>query len=74
MNPAYEPVALGHTILALLFYLFMIGFMLYSALAIYALMRFGKSKTLGAAVSLTYVVIIAGFFTAAVINLNNVKF
>jgi len=37
-------------------------------------MRFGKSKSLGLAVSLTYVVMIAGFFTAAVINLNNIKF
>jgi len=73
MNPAYEPAALGHTILALFFYLFMGGFVIYSALAVYALMRFGKSKSLGLIVSMTYIVIIAGLFSAAVINLNNIK-
>lgn len=73
MNPAYEPVALGHTLLALVFYIFMIGFVIYSALAIYALMRFGKSKTLGLVVSMFYIVIIAGLFSFAVTNLNNIK-
>lgn len=73
MNPVYEPSNLAHTLLALVFYVFMAGFAVYSILAIYALMKFGKSKSLGLIVSLFYIVVIAGLFSLAVTNLNNVN-
>jgi hypothetical protein len=43
-------------------------------LAIYALLRFGRSKMLGIVVSLLYLIIAAGLYAAAVSNLNNIHF
>jgi hypothetical protein len=71
---AYQPTNLGTTILALVFYIIMVGFVIYSLLAIYALLRFGRSKMLGIVVSLLYLIIAAGLYAAAVSNLNNIHF
>ena len=75
MNPpVYQPTSLGATILALVFYIFMAGFVLYSLLSMYSLIRFGRSKILAIIVSLLYLVISASLYAAAVGNLNKIKF
>ncbi len=71
---AYQPTSLGATILALVFYLLMAGFALYSLLAVYALIRFGQSKVLAFIVSFLYLLISASLYAAAVINLNAIRF
>lgn len=71
MNP-YQPTTLGHTIIAVIFYLVMATFMIYSLLALYALLRFGRSKILGTAVSILYLIIIASLYAAAVTNLDKI--
>jgi hypothetical protein len=74
MNPIYQPTSLGHAIVALVFYIISAGFVIYSLLALYALARYGRSKSLVAAVSVLYFIIAAGLYSAAVLNLNNIKF
>jgi hypothetical protein len=71
MTP-YEPTSLGHTVVAVIFYLIMAAFMIYSLLAMYALLSFGRSKILGAIVSILYLVIVASLYAAAVGNLNQI--
>ncbi len=71
---AYHPAGFGTSILALVFYLLMAGFVLYSMIALYALMRFGRSKILAIIISILYLIISAGLYAAAVGNLNNIKF
>ncbi len=70
--PVYQPSTLGHTVLALVFYILMAGFMLYSLLALYALLRHGRSKVLVIIVSIIYLIISGSLFAAAVANLNNI--
>lgn len=70
----YQPTSIATSILALIFYLLMAGFVLYSILALYALIRFGRSKILTIIVSLLYLIISAGLYAAAVFNLNAIKF
>ena len=70
----YQPSNFATTILALVFYVIMAGFVLYSLLAIYALLRYGRSKILAIIVSLLYLVITAGLYAAAVGNLNAIHF
>ncbi|MBI4363549.1 MAG: hypothetical protein HY545_01740 [Candidatus Doudnabacteria bacterium] len=74
MTPIYQPASLTHAVIALVFYLIMAVFVIYSMLAMYALIRFGKNKLLAFAVSLLYIVIAAGLYGAAVDNLNLLKF
>ncbi|MBI4049204.1 MAG: hypothetical protein HY395_00075 [Candidatus Doudnabacteria bacterium] len=74
MLTIYQPSSLIHTIVALMFYILMAGFAIYSFLALYALNRFGRSKLLSAAVSLLYLIIAASLFAAAQSNLNSIKF
>lgn len=74
MNPVYQPTSLPLTILALIFYLIMAGFAIYSMLALYALIRFGKSKLVAFGVSLLYIIIAASLYGAAISNLNNINF
>ena len=71
---AYEPSTLGSSILGVVFYIIMAAFVLYSLLALYALLRFGRSKILAISVALLYLVISASLYTVAVINLNKIKF
>jgi hypothetical protein len=71
---AYQPTTIGSSILAIVFYLFMAGFVLYSLLAIYSLLRFGQSKILGIIISILYLIISAGLYAAAVNNLNAIHF
>ena len=73
MNPAYQPNSFGHAILALVFYVLMVGYVLYSLIALYALLRFGRTKILAIIVSLLYLIASAGLYAAAVGNLNNIK-
>ncbi|HEX9503527.1 MAG TPA: hypothetical protein VF974_04375 [Patescibacteria group bacterium] len=70
----YQPASFGHAIIALIFYLLMVGFVLYSFLAIYSLIRFGRTKVLGLIISILYLVISASLFAAAVANLNSINF
>ena len=73
MNP-YEPSNLWSSLLGLIFYIIMAGFVLYSLLALYALLRFGRSKVLAIGISIIYLIISAGLYAVAVGNLNNIKF
>jgi len=73
MNP-YQPENLVHTIVALVFYLIMAGFFIYSLLALYGLLKFGRSKILSVTVAIIYLVLAAGLYSTAVINLNNIKY
>lgn len=70
----YQPSTLGHTVLALVFYLLMVGFVIYSVVALYSLLRFGRSVITAIAVSLLYLIISASLYAAAVGSLNNIKF
>ena len=72
MTP-YQPTSIGHSILALVFYLLMAGFVFYSLLGIYALLRFGRSKILAIIICIVYLMISAGLYAAAVSNLNAIK-
>ncbi len=74
MYEVYQPSNFGPTILALVFYVVMAGFVLYSLIAIYALLKFGRSKILAIIVSLLYLIISASLYASAVGNLSNVKF
>ncbi len=71
-------VSQSNTILSstvsLIFYIIMAGFVLYSLLALYALLRFGRNKILAIIVSLLYLIITAGLYAAAISNLSNIKF
>ena len=70
----YQPTNIGTSLLALAFYLFMAGFILYSLISLYALMRFGRSKILAIIVSIIYLIISASLYAAAVGNLNLIHF
>ena len=72
--PVYQPTNLITTIIALVFYILMAGYILYTLVALYALLRFGRSTILGIIVALLYLVISASLYAAAVGNLNNLKF
>ncbi|OGE82461.1 MAG: hypothetical protein A3B10_00085 [Candidatus Doudnabacteria bacterium RIFCSPLOWO2_01_FULL_44_21] len=74
MTPAFQPTNLISSIVSLIFYLIMAGFVLYSLIALYALLRYGRSKILAIVVSLVYLTITAGLYVAAVNNLSNIKF
>ncbi|MBX4191733.1 MAG: hypothetical protein KW804_02965 [Candidatus Doudnabacteria bacterium] len=71
MTP-YQPTSLAHTVVAVIFYLIMAALMIYSLLALYALLNFGRSKILGAIISILYLIIIASLYAAAVGNLNQI--
>lgn len=75
MTPGvYQPSSIASSLLALVFYVLMAGFLLYSLLALYAVLRFGRSKILAIIVSLLYLMISAGLYAAAVGNLDNIRF
>lgn len=74
MYTPYQPTGFGTTLLALVFYLLMAGFILYSLLALYALLRFGRSKILAIIVSILYLLTAAGLYAAAVGNLTSIHF
>jgi hypothetical protein len=74
MIPLYQPTSFAHSILALVFYVTLAGFVIYSMLALYALLRFGRSKTMALVISILYLIISAGLYAAAVGNLSNIKF
>lgn len=60
------------TIVSFIFHALMIVLAVYSLIAVYSLLRYGRSKTLGLIVSILYLVIIAGLYAAAVANLNQI--
>lgn len=74
MFTVYQPENLIHSVIALVFYILMAGFAVYSFLALYALNRFGRSKLITATVSLIYLIIAASLFAAAQSNLNQIHF
>lgn len=73
MYPQYQPNTFVESIVALIFYLIMAGFVLYSLLALYALMRYGRTKIITIAVALVYLIICGSLYLAAVVNLNDIK-
>lgn len=74
MLTIYQPTNFFHTLVALVFYLLMAGFAVYSFLALYALNHFGRSKLLAAAISLLYITLAASLFAAAQTNLAQIHF
>ena len=74
MNTGIISSSLGHSILSIVFYLIMVGIVLYSLIAIYALLRYGRDRILAIIISLVYLIISASLYAAAVGNLNNIKF
>lgn len=74
MPTVYQPSTLPGTILALVFYLLMAGFVLYSLIALYSLLRYGRSRILTIIISIIYLIISAGLYAAAVSNLNAIHF
>ena len=74
MYPTYEPSSLAHTLLALLFYVVTAGFILYSLMALYSLLRWGQSKITAILVSVFYLIIATSLYAAAIIKLNAIKF
>ncbi|OGE80027.1 MAG: hypothetical protein A2660_02950 [Candidatus Doudnabacteria bacterium RIFCSPHIGHO2_01_FULL_45_18] len=71
---AYQPTSLGTTILTLVFYITIIGFAIYSLIALYALLRFGRSKILSMTITILYLIIAAGLYAAAITNLHAIRF
>lgn len=74
MYPTYEPSSLGHTILALVFYIVTAGLILYSLIALYSLLRWGQSKITAILVSVFYLIIMTSLYAAAIIKLNAIRF
>jgi hypothetical protein len=68
---SFDPASLGSSIVTIIFYLLMATFAIYSLIAIYSLLRYGRSKTVGALVAVIYIVIVAGLYAAAQTSLNN---
>jgi hypothetical protein len=62
-----------YSIVTIAFYLILFAFIIYSLLATYALLRYGRSKKIGLITAAVYIVICTGLFTFAIINLNNLK-
>jgi hypothetical protein len=73
MYPTYQPTSLGHTLVALAFYIITAGFILYSIVALYALLRFGKSKIVAILVSVFYLIVMASLYTSGILQLNSLK-
>jgi hypothetical protein len=73
MNP-YQPSNLGESIVALIFYLIMAAFVIYSLIAIYSLLKYGRSKMLGLTVVILYLIISLSLYLAALGNLEKIKF
>jgi hypothetical protein len=72
--PVYQPNNFGHTIVALVFYIIMAGIALYSLIALYALLRYGRNRLLGMIVAIAYLVIWAGLFASAASTLSTLSF
>ncbi|OGE73583.1 MAG: hypothetical protein A3I07_02440 [Candidatus Doudnabacteria bacterium RIFCSPLOWO2_02_FULL_42_9] len=72
MNPV-TPTNLGETILNVFFYLIIAAFLIYSIIAIYSLLRYGRTKILSISVIVVYLIISAGLYAAAVSSLNQIK-
>ncbi len=72
MYQAYQPTSLGHTLLALVFYILMAAYILYSLIGLYALLRFGRSVIVSLLVSVLYLIITVSLYAAAITNLNNI--
>ena len=74
MYPVYQPSNLAATLVALVFYILMAGYILYTLVALYALLRFGRSTILAILVSILYLIISASLYAAAVGNLSAIRF
>jgi len=74
MYSTYQPNNLAQTIVALIFYLLMAGFVMYSLIAIYSLLRFAKSKILALVISILYLIVSASLYASAVSNLGKIHF
>ncbi|TSA46414.1 hypothetical protein D4R52_00565 [bacterium] len=63
-----------HTIASILFYMMMAAVALYSAVTVYVLLKFGKSKILAIVISLFYLVVMTSLYAAAVSNFEAIIF
>jgi len=70
--PVYEPTNLVGTVVALLFYLIMAGFIIYSLIAIYSLLRYSRNRILALTVAILYLIISSGLYVAAISNLSQI--
>ena len=71
-NPTISP-NLINSIISVIFYLIMAVFVLYSLQAIYALLKFGRSKILGIIVSIVFMIISGSLYAAAVVILGKIN-
>ena len=55
-----------------IFYIFLAIFLLYTLLAIYALLRFGRTKIIGIVVSLVFLALSAALYVTALIHISNI--
>jgi hypothetical protein len=60
-------------IVGIIFYLFMTVIVVYSLIAIYSLLSYGKSRILGLTVTILYLIILVSLYGAAISNLNQIK-
>jgi hypothetical protein len=60
-------------IVGIIFYLFMTVIIVYSLIAIYSLLSYGKSRILGLTVTILYLIILVSLYGAAISNLNQIK-
>jgi hypothetical protein len=68
----YQPNSFVNSIVALIFYIIMAVFFLYSLIAIYALLRYTRSKILAIVVAIVYLIIIGSLYMVAVQNLKSI--
>ncbi len=62
-----------NNLLSIVFYLIIAAFVIYSIIAIYSLLRYGRTKILNLTVIVFYLVISAGLYAAAVSSLNKIQ-
>lgn len=58
----------------LIFGLLLVALALYSLAAIYALLRFGRSKTLGIVLTIFYLILMVSLYSAAQFNFDKIRF
>ncbi len=74
MYSSYQPTNFASGIVSVIFYILMAGFLIYSLVCLYALLRFGRNRILALSAAIIYLVITAGLYAVAVGNLNAIKF
>lgn len=65
---------LGENLVEMIFHLIILGVAVYSILAVYALLKYGRSKILSLAVTLTYFFIVFTIYSSALWVLAKINF